>query len=1454
MKLSDLTLSPDALAGLQGIEQRLQTRRYRSRWSLLIAALSVVAQLVLLLRGTFKIETLDDLFSRKAILLWLAVAAALIWLTARYTGFLFKQSRDPFRYTFSIDEFTAVASTPGNRFSVAQDDQLKLLRNDLAERLNRRVGRLSLLDPKAGDASQAGKDVNFASHFNIGGEYAVREDRSTGDWVIQVWPQVRIGPAGNPYKLSSPVRLPLEVTRLDAPPPDCKGPSCTLEADDYDRLLERVYSSITTEIYEQIKCDLQNKMTLFPTDSLRALARYNEAEDFASSNTIDAYDRARQLYRDSLHDFRTSLWHSLKKRFSPAWLLKWEPVGLKGALQAEARTRVGYSRCIIYRRLTSEMAGRSRNSILDVRKQLTEARKLLRTCYDALVPNALRTSSGSESSRHLLTSLRFPEATPWRPYRTERYQEFAEDLCSAYAVSALGHQMLSDFRNAENFLKVAEALNPQTDSNRLLLLLVKAQLAPRIDLLMEHLNKAKDINPESEIILYRLALYSDLLARDRDEITPEKVDALCRQYEAVLKVNPGNIASLINQGYLFWLVDDLVKARKKVNAGIELQKIVGETFIGDLKYSLARIEAEQGALQLLKIGANNIDPTTMKNCRVEASKLLTQAGTDYEESTLADSSVAAVSAGPFSRGANSYYDRINDQILNRYKQFACRVSDAKKLVDGGQSAALEAENHLAKALTKALSYAFNDCGNACLSYYLRFELGTETRHRDQALDFLDQARSTNSRARYNFFVAQTWTGGETIASELVKDPSLFPNELATVLSFASIKSRASDKPPEQARPAETPESPPDVEPVDAPVDAPNDKTTGDVQADAQKGSVAVPSAPKVKSEDAALEDANAKEKAAKTKEDQDKLKQLSGQPVSTKIYQELQPQAVKPRAAPPLGPSEIIKIAPQVLAKTRLAPLADDLVPGKIEQLLLPPKRVAKPDQPRIDWSRFGDSEVQALVALATVWSSYPQVWNSQRKALEACHLLCTHILREYYPQDFDTLQTRIAVSQKKKENRRDFKAVDRALKGWEAFDPKSRLIAHYQLWSCSTKVSRFYEVWPDDFSKGSDYKKAIEVYRSASKSCEQFPAFHYGFGWAHQNRERQLLESGRGEAALKQRRRALEEFEKACRLDPGNADYRNQLVATQTRHWAAGNKVEDTLNKFRFPSLVEIEFATGSVRDLDFTPTGLPPAALKKISALRAHLKREIGFVLPGINFRDNTSFEKGQYRALVCGVPLSMCSFDRETAGTEEKWSVLAQHIAKVARKAAWSFSNSQSVRFSLGDLAKKGTPHCSEIQNDREALSALTSVIRSLLKEGVPTVDMAGIVDEFVRCRSRKLSLVSTVEAIRALPELSRRLPGNSPEVAAIAQLSDDLQARISESIDWTCPEPVWKESPEIRQRVRTVALNLSREAGGKDVALLSGQEVRPFVSKLVWDLNVHVLSSREILPGPASRIRG
>ena len=33
------------------------------------------------------------------------------------------------RYTFSIDEFTPVASTPGNRFSVAQDDQLQLLRN-----------------------------------------------------------------------------------------------------------------------------------------------------------------------------------------------------------------------------------------------------------------------------------------------------------------------------------------------------------------------------------------------------------------------------------------------------------------------------------------------------------------------------------------------------------------------------------------------------------------------------------------------------------------------------------------------------------------------------------------------------------------------------------------------------------------------------------------------------------------------------------------------------------------------------------------------------------------------------------------------------------------------------------------------------------------------------------------------------------------------------------------------------------------------------------------------------------------------------------------------------------------------------------------------------------------------------------------------------------------------------
>jgi hypothetical protein len=114
MKLSELFPSTDEFAGLQGIEQRLQMRRYKSWWSLVLAIVILVAQVALTVGGSHTLKFLERI--PEPIRWGIPILAGLVWVLGRYTGFLFKQSQEPFRYTFCILDFKPVAGTPGERW------------------------------------------------------------------------------------------------------------------------------------------------------------------------------------------------------------------------------------------------------------------------------------------------------------------------------------------------------------------------------------------------------------------------------------------------------------------------------------------------------------------------------------------------------------------------------------------------------------------------------------------------------------------------------------------------------------------------------------------------------------------------------------------------------------------------------------------------------------------------------------------------------------------------------------------------------------------------------------------------------------------------------------------------------------------------------------------------------------------------------------------------------------------------------------------------------------------------------------------------------------------------------------------------------------------------------------------------------------------------------------------
>ena len=367
---------------------------------------------------------------------------------------------------------------------------------------------------------------------------------------------------------------------------------------------------------------------------------------------------------------------------------------------------------------------------------------------------------------------------------------------------------------------------------------------------------------------------------------------------------------------------------------------------------------------------------------------------------------------------------------------------------------------------------------------------------------------------------------------------------------------------------------------------------------------------------------------------------------------------------------ELEKPLLDLLRKTNLAPFAEYLSSFRIGELL---------KTRDFNWSLFGDREVSALMALA-------QFWGNSLVAPQASQQLCKHILKFYYPESFDVIRTLSSVmtlsttepderqglnlvhyvirtlssvmtllTTEPGERERLNSVMDEAIDWSISYDLKSLFFKQLRLERCNESVSSYCKDWPYQFSKESRYQQAIEKYKEAEKQCAVFPAFHNYLAFAYEYSAKQLAGNNGGrDRAIDNSKLVLQERREACRLDPKNPEYRDKLLVTLGRQLIAGNTFEDPLEQRTVPNPIEVELASGSIPDLGFPKTGLPAELQQKITDVRNKLKTDAGFVLPVINFRDDASFERGQFRFLIRGVPLPDEKLDPK-APQNEQWDEL-------------------------------------------------------------------------------------------------------------------------------------------------------------------------------------------------------
>jgi hypothetical protein len=362
MALGTTRLSPARIiAGAAAVDGFPSTNPRLVRVSVVGVVVAAVAQAVALVAvatsGKKDTTVLEQLVEN--VLFVAGLAVLLLSLTLRYLARVWvSEANEAFRYTCSLGSFTPVTETDSKMLP----DLGARMRHDVGRRLSERIARLTFLDPDVADAqSEAGR----VPHLHVCGHYTIVED-SDGTDTLEIVPRVRIGSVESGESLAVPAELKLETSVRWV-----GAGGIRIEPDIYERIVERVYFSLATEIYRQIRADVEQKIALLPTRRLRATAYLVEAEDYARSNTLRAYEAAEELFLKAmtLYDARRAPLASQGTRRTGQRVVRanaaigaW--VGEKLAKTFHrparrvvllARAELGYARMMLTRRLVAGM-------------------------------------------------------------------------------------------------------------------------------------------------------------------------------------------------------------------------------------------------------------------------------------------------------------------------------------------------------------------------------------------------------------------------------------------------------------------------------------------------------------------------------------------------------------------------------------------------------------------------------------------------------------------------------------------------------------------------------------------------------------------------------------------------------------------------------------------------------------------------------------------------------------------------------------------------------------------------------------------------------------------------------------------------------------------------------------------------------------------------------------------
>jgi hypothetical protein len=640
-------LLPGAVSAADFGDRVRRGKRYRS-----VGALGVVGSIALFVLAKLIAQTGGPLTATLLTLLFASVAL-IVW-----TRLWFRESKEPFQYTYSITDF-ARAPHPESEATPVGSSPIEWLALDLKEKLAERVPRLSLLEAKT--VPDAEPDGVPGSHVHISGWHGMRGDADRG-WELEVVAEVRLGGVGAPSKLARSVRLKLDDATCDAAD---EGPP-RLNEDGYRMLFERVYWSVASQIYAQIQRGVEEKVKLLPRGSLRASAYVHEADDYATSNTLDAYAAAQDLYRKALEIY------DIQYREAPA--TPWRQTAVRFL------TWVNRRRCE-FRHWRAGLWRRSgRREVMTARAELGLARMLVAEWHLGQLCGMFR--------KEIYEAPRFANAAISRLKDVPRdISEREETLFRAHVARATIRYFLRDLPGAREALSEAEEQLPATAWEDADFLFANGIVESNLLRSLRLLGQAVELSPTMERALFHRAEQYDDIWRRQSSFEIEVARLVDAEYRDVTALNPGNLSAWGRLGYLGWLLAEessgeqsaawQASALSALEAGRQYKEVRRDATVAELDWNLARLAAERGAFDV-----------AYKHYIEAVSARLANPRIDFEE---------------------KFYRSPTKRLVTRFREYERRVKHH----------ALAGTDVSTRLVKSVKAFVFNDCGLAYQAHYER---------------------------------------------------------------------------------------------------------------------------------------------------------------------------------------------------------------------------------------------------------------------------------------------------------------------------------------------------------------------------------------------------------------------------------------------------------------------------------------------------------------------------------------------------------------------------------------------------------------------------------------------------------------------------------------------------------------------------------------------------------------